>query len=381
MTAEAPQPLGCASDSRARGARRGLAAGRRALLVAALAGLTAPGAFPDEFDLSGLPSYKPEQRIQGVIRIRGNDAIELIKSWEVEFKKLHYEIRFHDYLLTTPMGFSCLAAGTAELGIMGHSWWRSDLKGFEGFFGYPPLEIKYAFGSYNAPKGSTPGPVFFVHKSNPLAGLTLKQLDGIFGAQRTGGWRGTRWTTDPARGPEGNIRTWGQLGLTGAWADQPIHPYGIDATLSNWSDLIHKVVFKGGTKWNPAMKEIVRGGVETPVDVQLVQAVHNDPNGIAFSFMRVIEAANLDVKVLPLAADDGAPFIQPSARSFHEDTYPLNNAVYIYLNRPPGRPLPPRIKEFLRYVLSREGQEVVAREGTWIPLNAEAARRELKKVE
>lgn len=333
------------------------------------------------FDLSRLPSYQPAQRVQGVIRIWGNDQLELVHRWQEAFKKKHYEVRFDDYLITTPLGFSGLAAGTADIGYMGHSWWRSDLMGFESIFGYPPLGIKYAQGSFDEKDGSTPAPVFLVHKDNPLTGLTLDQLDGIYGEERTGGWRGSRWTADAARGPEKNIRTWGQLGLTGEWADKPITVYGLDGILSNWSDLIHKVVFKGGTKWNPAMKEIVRGGVETPVDLQLVRAVHNDRYAISFSFMKVVQGTKLDVKVLPLAVRPGGPFIMPTAQSVHDNTYPLNNAVYLYLNRPPGQPLPPRIKEFLRFILSREGQQLVADDRTWIPLSAESVAEELKKLD
>jgi len=351
------------------------------LVLCSYAAWAAPSALASDFDLSKLPDYRPDERVQGIIRIWGNDQLELVHAWEEAFKKLHYESRFDDYLLTTPVAFSGLAAGNADIGYMGHSWWRSDLKGFEAIYGYAPLEIKYAQGSFNDPKGSTPSPVFFVHKSNPLAGLTLDQLDGIFGAERTGGWRGTKWTTDAARGPEKNIRTWGQLGLTGQWADQPIHAYGIDGVLSNWSDLMHKVVFKGGTKWNPAMKEIVRGGVEAPVDVQLVRAVHNDPYAIAFSFQKVVDDAKLDVKVLPLAKHDGGPFVLPTAQSIHDDTYPMNNAPWLYVNRVPGQPLPHHVKEFLRFVLSRQGQELVARDRTWIPLSAESAAIELKKLD
>jgi phosphate transport system substrate-binding protein len=352
---------------------------RRAIL-GALA-LVACGARAATFDLSGLPAYKPEGRVQGIIRIWGNDQLELVHAWEEAFKKLNYESRFDDYLLTTPVAFSGLAAGNADIGYMGHSWWRSDLVGFESIYGYAPLEIKYAQGSFDDPKGSTPSPVFIVHKSNPLAGLTLEQLDGIFGAERTGGWRGTKWTTDAARGPEKDIRTWGQLGLTGAWADKPIDAFGIDGVLSNWSDLIHKVVFKGGTKWNPAMKEIVRGGVEAPVDEQLVRAVNDDPQAIAFTFQKVVDEAKLDVKVLPIAATAAGPYVMPSAQTVHDGSYPLTNAPWLYVNRVPGHPLPHRVKEFLRFVLSRQGQELVAKDRVWIPLSPEAAAAELRKLD
>jgi phosphate transport system substrate-binding protein len=334
-----------------------------------------------EFDLRGLSSYRPQQQVQGVIRFWGNDQYRLIKDWEIDFKELHYEARFLDNLLTTPIAFAGLAAGKADIGYMGHRWWRSDIKGFEAVFGYPPLEIKYAQGSFDEPDGSTPGPVIIVHKSNPLAGLTLEQLDGIFGAERTGGWDGVKWSNAAARGAEKDLRRWGQLGVKGDWANKPIEAYGIDGVLSNWSDLFHKVVFKGGTKWNPAMKEIVRGGVEAPADVQLVRAVHEHPTSIAFTFMKVVKNAHLDVKVIPIAKAPGSPYVMPSAQSFHDNSYPLNNAVYLYVNRKPGEPLPPRIKEFLRYVLSREGQQRVVEDKTWIPLSAESAALELRKLD
>ena len=336
----------------------------------------------ETYDLSALPAYQPEQRVHGVIRIWGNDVINLVKAWETEFKlqKFNYEARFQDYLLTTPMAFAGLASGEADIGYMGHSWWRSDYKGFEAMFGYEPLEIKYANGSYDEPHGSTPAPVFFVHPDNPLAGLTLDQIDGIYGAERTGGWKGTKWTTDAARGPEKNIRTWGQLGLPGEWADKPISIFGIDATLSGWSGLIQQVVFKGGDKWNPVIHEIVRGGTEGPADAQIVSGVATDRYAIGFSFMRVVEQ-NPGVKPVALAREAGQSFVAPTEATFQDRSYPLATSVYIYLNRPPGRPLAPRLKEFLTFILSREGQQAVAEEGMYIPLNPQAAQAELRKLD
>jgi phosphate transport system substrate-binding protein len=156
--------------------------------------------------------------------------------------------------------------------------------------------------------------------------------------------------------------------------------FGIDATLSGWSGLIQKVVFKGGDKWNPALKELVRGGAELPADMQIVEGVANDRYAIGFSFMRVIEK-NPNVKPLALARESGGPYVAPSNESFHDRSYPLVTAVYIYLNRPPGKPVPPRLKEFLSYVLSREGQQAILDDGMFIPLTPEAARAELRKLE
>ena len=350
------------------------------LLLLTLLTLTGTG-IAQQYDLSGLPAYhySNPQPLHGVIRIHGTELTQhLIHQWEDTFLKVHPLVRFGDYML--PSGFSGLVAGTADINVMGHTAWRSDLKAFEESFGYDPFEVMFATGGFNLRKGNTPAAIIFVNKNNPIAQLSLEQLDGIFGAQRTGGWRGTHWSTASARGPERDIRKWGQLGLTGEWNDQPIHLYGIDATLSNWSELIQRVVFKGGDKWNPALNEIVRGGVEVPADAQIVSSVADDPYGIGFNLMRVVEK-NPGVKALAIAAKDNGPAIAPTAESCYERTYPLVNAVYLYLNRSAGKPLDPRLLEFLKFVLSRDGQQIVVDDGMFIPLNPTAAREQERKLE
>jgi phosphate transport system substrate-binding protein len=352
-------------------------------------------AYAEDFDLASLPPYKwqpgPEYERGkhchgavcdgewGVIRIHGTELSQhLVHLWEDEFLKIHPNIRFSDYFV--PSGFSGLTAGTADINVMGHSAWRSDLKAFTEVYGYPPLEIMFATGGFNLGKGNTPGVIFFVNKDNPLSGLTVKQLDGIFGAERSGGWNQLTWSTKSARSARENIRTWGRLGLTGAWADQSIRLYGIDATLSNWSDLIQRVVFKGGDKWNPALQEMVRGGTKAPSDVQIVQAVADDKYAIGFNLMRVVEKEPR-VKALAIAATDNGPYVPPTRETMYRRTYPLSNAVYIYINRPPGKPISPRVKEFLAYILSREGQHSVVDDGMYLPLNPEAAREQREKLQ
>lgn len=350
------------------------------LLLLTLVSLSGTGV-AQQYDLTGLSPYhySSPQQLHGVIRIHGTELTQhLIHQWEDAFLKVHPLVRFGDYML--PSGFSGLTAGTADINVMGHTAWRSDLKAFEESFGYDPFEVMFATGGFNLRKGNTPAAIIFVNKNNPIAQLSLAQLDGIFGAQRTGGWNGTHWSTASARGPEQDIREWGQLGLTGEWKDKPIHLYGIDATLSNWSELIQRVVFKGGDKWNPSLNEIVRGGVEVPADAQIVSSVADDQYGIGFNLMRVVEK-NPGVKALAIAAKDGEPAIAPTAKSCYERTYPLVNAVYLYLNRPPGKPLDPRLGEFLKFVLSRDGQEIVVDDGMFIPLNPTAANEEQRKLE
>ncbi len=350
------------------------------LLMALLLTTSLLAAPPTAFDLAPLPDYQPGvEGLHGVVRIHDSELTEpLVHLWQDRFLKLNPLVRYDEY--TVPAWFNGLYAGTADVCVAGRGVYLSELKGFQRQFGYCPLEITVATGGFDKRKGNTPGVIFFVHKDNPLKGLTLDQLDGIFGAQRSGGWVNGRWTTASARGPEKNLRTWGQLGLTGEWTNRPIHLFGLDATLSGWSGLIQQVVFKGGDKWNPALREIVRGGTEVPADAKIVSGVAEDPAAIGFSFMRVVEA-NPGVRALPLARTADESFIAPTNETFFDRTYPLVNSVYVYLNRPPGKPLAPRLKEFLRFILSRKGQEAVAEDGMYLPLNDQAIQAELKKLD
>ncbi len=353
----------------------------------ALANLGAAAEYtPAQYDLSDLPPYQPEQMALGVLRVYGTPLEELVGRWAAEFRARQGHVRLQAYLINTSQAFAGLVTGKADIGLMGHRTWHTPLVAFERTFGYPPLEIRFASGSYDDPEGSTPGLMFVVHKSNPLAGLTLEQIDGIFGAQRTGGWDGTHWSAAAARGPEGNIRTWGQLGLIGEWANQPIHPRGSDVTLSNWADLIEREAFKGGTKWNPALWEGPRADISWKAhgktrDQQIIEGVEKDPLAIGFVFQRVVNATHADIRVLPLARTKEGPYVVPSAQTFFDGSYPMHNGAYLYLNRVPGQPLPAREKEFVRFVLSREGQQIVADSRIFIPLDKAQLEAELRKLD
>jgi phosphate transport system substrate-binding protein len=341
---------------------------------------------PAQYDLSALPSYKPAQMALGVMRIYGTPLESLVGRWASEFRARQGHVRLEAYLINTSQAFAGLVTGKADIGLMGHRTWHTSLVAFEREFGYAPLEIRFASGSYDDPLGSTPGLMFVVHRTNPLPSLTLEQIDGIFCAQRTGGWDGTNWSTAPARGPEKNIRTWGQLGLTGEWADQPIHPHGSDVTLSNWADLIEREACKGGRKWNPALIEGPRADIGLKAhgktrDQEIIEGVQDDPLAIGFMFQRVINAAHSDVKVLPLARTSAGPYVTPSAQTFFDGSYPMHNGAYLYLNRKPGQRLATRDEEFVRFVLSREGQQIVADSRIFIPLNAEQVKAELRKLD
>jgi len=341
---------------------------------------------PSHYDLSDLPVYKPEAMALGVIRIYGTPLESLVGELATAFRAHQGHVRLQSYLINTSQAFAGLIEGKADIGIMGHKTWHTSRVAFKETFGYAPLEIKFGVGSFDDPEGSTPGLVFVVNQQNPLSGLTVDQIDGIFGAQRTGGWKGTEWSTEAARGPEKNIRTWGQLGLTGEWANKPIHVHGSDVILSNWADLIQQKAFDGAGKWNPDLNEGPRADIAWKAhgktrDQIIIERVEKDPLAIAFMFQRVVNGTHSDVRVMPLAEHAGGPYIVPSAQSFHDGSYPMHNNVYLYVNRPPGQPIPDRDREFLRFVLSREGQQIVADSRIFIPLDAAAVKEELKKID
>jgi phosphate transport system substrate-binding protein len=181
------------------------------------------------FDLSGLPKYQPNQQVSGTIRQWGNNYLQdsgLSQIWEDEFRKFQPNVRFEDNLSSSAVAFPGLIP-------MGRQALWDELKGFEREGADDAkdaeqielVEITMATGSLDV-RGWTWALGIFVHKDNPLIHLTLEQLDGIFGAERSGGWNGLTWETSRARGKEKNIRTWGQLGLKGEWKDKPINVYG-----------------------------------------------------------------------------------------------------------------------------------------------------------
>src|SRR5438105_3529796 len=191
--------------------RLGSLFGIAAIVLVICSAVTAAEFTPATYDLSGLPPYKPEQMALGVVRIYGTPLESLVGRWAFGFRAKQGHVRLKAYLINTSQAFAGLLTGQADIGLMGHRTWHTSLMGFHQAFGYDPLEIRFATGSYDDPAGSTPGLMFIVHKTNPLSGLTIPQIDGIFGAQPAGGWNGTKWSTAAGRGREGNSRTRGRL--------------------------------------------------------------------------------------------------------------------------------------------------------------------------
>ena len=221
-----------------------------ALITTALA--ATPGSAQN---LDGLPLYQGNNDQFGEIRIWGNETmLQMLTAWELGIHEYQRGLRFADVLPSGAAAIGALYTGVADLGLMGHHSWPMEILAFNEVYGYDPLEITVATGAYDVP-AKMPANVIYVNKKNPLVKLTVQQLDGIFAAQRTGGWNGTHWSTLIARGPEGNIRIWGQLGLTGEWADKPIHPYAYDLSANSFCLSMQRMAFQGGEMWNPELHE------------------------------------------------------------------------------------------------------------------------------
>jgi phosphate transport system substrate-binding protein len=335
------------------------------------------------FDLSGLPAYQPEQAVTGTIRLWGNNYIadsNLGADWEQGFRKYHPGIKF-DYsgLKSGLIATAGLVSGRADI-VGNRRITFAELESFERMFNYDPLQITMAMGSYNVPGWMTTFCIV-VHKDNPLTQLTLPQLDGIFGAERDGGWEGTTWHPEAGRSAKENIRTWGQLGLKGEWADKPIHVYGLNLRYNN-CDMFEHVVFHGGDKWNEQLREYANyakaDGTLAIAAGELMKDLGHDRYGIGWSG---IQNVTPDTKALALAATEGGPYVALTIENVQNRTYPLGFEMFFYLNRPPGAPLDPKVREFLRYVLSREGQEAIQRDGKYLPLTAGVVREQRQKLE
>ena len=343
-------------------------------------------AYTKKWDLSGLPKYQPKQKVSGTIRMWGSNYITdgfLGGYWEAAFRKYHPDVKFDFHMKTTLAAVPSLIFGVSDLGI-GRKITFAEQELFERYTDRSPVEIEIATGSYDVP-GWQPGYGVVVQKDNPLTKITMEQLDGVFGAERAGGWEGTSWRPNWARGSEKNIRTWGQLGLTGEWADKPINVYGLTLRYHQATEISDRVL-KASDKWNERLKIYANfvskaGKLERGMNEDLAA----DKYGIGIVAAPTTNltggASQPTQKVLPVAVKDGGPYIPYTLDTLQNRTYPLYDRIFAYADRERGKPMNPAVLEFLRFVLSQEGQAEVMRDGKYLPLTAEVANAQLKRLE
>ena len=271
----------------------------------------------------------------------------------------------------------------ADIGIGRHIMFM-ELLGFQRTYGCDPVEIEALNGAYDV-LGWNPAWVIVLNKNNPgQPDCTVStSWTASFGAERNGGWVGTTWHPEFARGPEENIRTWGQLGLTGEWKNKPIHVYSMPFQYDP-SETFCRLVIKGSDKWNEHLLQFpqyVDAAGKFVIGAQvLVKKIAEDPAGIGWSALSFLTP---ETKALPVAMTEAGPYIAPTIETVQDRTYYFHSTNYFYLNRPPGKPVDPKVREFIRYVLSREGQQDVVRDGKILPLDRRLGRgiAQLRKLD
>jgi phosphate transport system substrate-binding protein len=300
---------------------------------------------------------EPEEELA----IVGADIMdEVVLEWVKIFRKQYPKLSLTIDLRASGAGLPGLASGKGHLAPVGREAFETETKPFVEKFGYAPLEIKVATGSAGS-LGKTAASVVLVDKDNPLDCLGLDQLDAVYSKSRKRGYK--------------EVQTWGDLGLTGEWAARPIKLYGL-RPINGIERFVRRVVLQDGDYKDGI--EFVKGRGFTHAFTVAAEDMAKKPGGLTYA---LLANQTPNVKVLKLSEKAGGPCYAPTVENIYPHKYPLSRFVYIYVNRAPGKPLEPKVKEFLRLVLSREGQDVVARERVFMPLMPDVVREELKKLD
>lgn len=315
----------------------------RAGFLGFVVGTVAAYALPARVD-EHLPIYQRVEAISGNLNSIGSDTLNnLMTLWAEGFRALYPNVNIQIEGKGSSTAPPALIEGTAQLGPMSRPMKSSEIDAFEAKHGYKPTEIRVAIDAL----------AVFAHKDNPIKGLTMQQLDSIFSSTRKMG------------GPD--ITTWGELGLMGDWANRPISLYGRNSASGTYGFFKEHALAKGD--FRASVKE-------QPGSSSVVLGIAGDLYGIGYSG---IGYASAGVRALPLGESEDAMF-EASPENCISGDYPLARFLLIYLNKKPGEPLDDLTREFIKFVLSRAGQEVVVKDG-YYPLPAELVLEELGKLD
>jgi phosphate transport system substrate-binding protein len=251
-------------------------------------------------------------------------------------------------------------AGKGHIGPVGREAFATELKQFTHKFGYMPLEIRVATGSVGS-LGKTASSIVLVDKDNPLDCIGMDQLDAVYSKTRKRGYK--------------EVKTWGDLGLGGDWQGRPIKLYGLKP-VNGIEQYVKSVVMLGGDYKDGI--EFVKGKGFTHAFTVAAEDMAGKPGGLTYA---LLANRTPNTKVLKLSEKAGGECYAPTVANVYPHKYPLSRYIYIYVNKVPGKPLEPKVKEFLKLVLSREGQDVVAKERVFIPLTPQVVQEELKKLD
>jgi phosphate transport system substrate-binding protein len=332
----------------------------RALLAALLAtAACAAGAAQS----TTLPKYSPAPIAAGVIRSWGDAAMRgTMTEWERAFRKYHPEMTFEDTLLGTATSMAGIITNTSDLSVMGRPATVNEIIGFEWVFRVKPLGIQVMNGGLQG-EGNSPALAVFVSRDNPVQQISIAQLAAILGC-----------STHPKEPV-----TWAAAGAEGSWKHKPIHAYLYDDQTGTGA-FLQQAVQGQMDCWNwdivsEFKDKTHEDGSAYPAGEQIVDALRQNPGGLAIA---TLGYASPGIKALPLAGSGAAVSLTPG--DITVGSYPLGRGIYIYINRGKDKPVDPKVGEFLRFILSAEGQALVQSEGDYLPLNPAVAAEQRKKL-
>jgi phosphate transport system substrate-binding protein len=293
----------------------------------------------------GVPEYTKTSGVSGNLSSVGSDTLANVMTlWAEEFKRIYPNVNIQIQAAGSSTAPPALTEGTSNLGPMSRLMKDNEISAFEKKNGYKPTAIPVAVDAL----------AVFVHKDNPIKGLSIPQVDAIMSTTRKCGY-----ATD--------ITTWGQAGLDGAWKDKPIQLYGRNSVSGTYGYFKDDALCKGDFKNNVN---------EQPGSASVVQSVTSSANGIGYSG---IGYKTSGVKAVALAEKDGKPFVDASPENALSGKYPLTRYLYVYVNKKPNEALAPLELEFVKMMLSQTGQKDVIKDG-YIPLPAAVVKKALAAI-
>ena len=292
-----------------------------------------------------LPAYKATSGVSGNLSSVGSDTLaNLMTLWAEEFKRIYPNVNIQIQAAGSSTAPPALTEATSNFGPMSRKMKDKEIAAFEERYGYKPTPIPVAIDAL----------AVFVHKDNPIKGMSIDQVDAVFSSTRKCGA-----TTD--------VRTWGDLGLTGEWARKDVQLFGRNSVSGTYGYFKKKALCKGDYKSSVN---------EQPGSASVVQSITQSLNGIGYSGIGYITTG---VRALPLAKPGKTDYVEANPDNAIAGTYPLARFLYVYVNKHPNKPLSPLEAEFARLVLAKEGQEVVVKDG-YIPLPAKVSAKALKAL-
>ncbi|RUO57947.1 PstS family phosphate ABC transporter substrate-binding protein [Pseudidiomarina insulisalsae] len=314
------------------------------LIALSVAGLVATSAHAQK-PTDNLPEYEKVSGLSGNLSSVGSDTLaNMMTFWAEEFKRLYPNVNMQIQAAGSSTAPPALTEGTSNFGPMSRAMKSKEIEAFEKHHGYKPTPVRVAIDAL----------AVFVHKDNPIEGMTIAEVDAVFSNTRL-------------CGATSQVQRWGDLGLTGSWANRDLQLYGRNSVSGTYGYFKEVALCDGDFRPNVN---------EQPGSASVVQSVSTSLNAIGYSGIGYLTSG---VKTVPIAVEEGGEYVDATTESALAGKYPLARFLYVYVNKHPNKPLDPATAEFLKMVLSKTGQEIVDKDG-YIPLPKMVVEQELEKL-